>query len=195
MPLCYKTLNTWGIRRKFANFAKIREKEVDILLTILGIAALMLGLFLCLRPYVPSVLASYGGLWLLQWGGMIDVPTVTLSFWGVMVVLVVMTNSMLSPTLVKATQGLPHILVTSAAGMLLGMTLGYYASMVVGAVVGAAAGAVFFARTPKGKGLQFPSQRFLQYLCAKGFPTVVSVVLTGIAIMVAIAAYNSMPHF
>ena len=167
---------------------------MDILLTILGIALLLLGLFLCLRPYVPSVLASYGGLWLLQWGGLIDIPTVTLSYWGVMVVIVVTISSMQSPVMVKATQGLPHILITSFAGMLLGMTMGYYASMVIGAVLGAAAGGIYFARTPKGAALQFPSKRFLQYLCAKGFPTVISVSLTGIALMVAIAAYNSVPH-
>jgi hypothetical protein len=68
--------------------------------------------------------------------------------------------------------------------------MGYYASMVIGAAVGAVAGGVFFARTPKGAALRFPSKRFLQYVCAKGFPTVISVSLTGIAIMVAVAAYN-----
>lgn len=163
---------------------------MDILLTVLGVLLMGVGLFLCLRPYVPSALASYGGLWLLQWGGLVDVPTVTLSFWGVVVVIVVTINSMQSPAMVKATQGLPHIVMTSMAGMLLGMMMGWYASMVIGAVVGAAAGGVFFARTPKGAALRFPSMRFLQYLCAKGFPTVVSVALTGIAMMVAIAAYN-----
>lgn len=163
---------------------------MEILLTVLGVVLMGFGLFLCLRPYVPSVLASYGGLWLLQWGGLMDVPTVTLSFWGVVVVIVVTINSMQPPVMVKATQGLPHIVLTSIAGMLLGMMMGYYASMVIGSVVGAAAGGVFFARTPKGAALQFPSRRFVQYLCAKGFPTIVSVSLTGIAIMVAIATYN-----
>lgn len=82
------------------------------------------------------------------------------------------------------------MLITSVAGMLLGLMMGYYASMVIGAAVGAVAGGVFFARTPKGAALRFPSKRFLQYVCAKGFPTVISVSLTGIAIMVAVAAYN-----
>ena len=166
---CYKTLKGarhWG---KIANFAKI-SKIVDVLLTILGVMLLGLGLYLCVRPYVPSVLASYGGLWLLQWGGLMEVPTVTLSYWGVMVVIVVTINSMQQPALTKATQGLPQ--------------------MVIGAAVGAVAGGVFFARTPKGAALRFPSKRFLQYVCAKGFPTVISVSLTGIAIMVAVAAYN-----
>ena len=62
------------------------------------------------------------------------------------------------------------------------------AAMIVGAVVGAVAGGIFFARTPKGAALHFPSKRFLQYLCAKGFPTVVSVSLLGMALMVAVVA-------
>lgn len=163
---------------------------MDVLLTILGVMLLGLGLYLCVRPYVPSVLASYGGLWLLQWGGLMEEPTVTLSYWGVMVVIVVTINSMQQPALTKATQGLPQMLITSVAGMFLGLMMGYYASMVIGAAVGAVAGGVFFARTPKGAALRFPSKRFLQYVCAKGFPTVISVSLTGIAIMVAVAAYN-----
>jgi len=150
---------------------------------------LLLGLYLCIRPHVPSVIASYGGIWLLQWSGLLDFPTVTLSYWGIMTVIVVTISSMLSPALVKATQGLLHITITSLAGMLLGLTAGY-APMIVGAVIGAVAGAVFFARTPKGAGLQFPSSRFLQYLCAKGFPTVISVSLTGIAVMMALMKSN-----
>ena len=111
-------------------------------MTILGVMLLGLGLYLCVRPYVPSVLASYGGLWLLQWGGLMEVPTVTLSYWGVMVVIVVTINSMQQPALTKATQGLPQMLITSVAGMLLGLMMGYYASMVIGAAVGAGGGGV-----------------------------------------------------
>lgn len=143
---------------------------MDVLLTILGVMLLGLGLYLCVRPYVPSVLASYGGLWLLQWGGLMELPTVTLSYWGVMVVIVVTINSMQQPALTKATQGLPQMLITSVAGMLLGLMMGYYASMVIGAAVGAVAGGVFFARTPKGAALRFPSKRFFAVCLCQGLP-------------------------
>jgi len=164
---------------------------VDILLAISGIIMLLLGIYLCIRPHIPSVIASYGGIWLLQWSDILDFPSVMLSYWGIMVVIVVTILSMLPPTLVKATQGLVPMTVTSVAGMALGLTMGY-APMIVGAAVGTVAGAVFFSRTPKGAGLGFPSSRFLQYLCAKGFPVVISVSLTGIAMMLALMKYNSL---
>lgn len=159
---------------------------METLLAISGVAMLLLGLLLCVRPYVPPVIPSYGGIWLLQWSDALDFPSVMLSYWGVMAVIVVTVCVLLPPALVKATQGLPHIAGTAVAGMAVGMTIGYK-SMIAGTILGTVAGAVFFARTEKGRGLDFPSSRFLQYLCAKGFPTVISVALTGIAIMVALA--------
>ena len=87
-----------------------------------------------------------------------------------MVVIVVTINSMQQPALTKATQGLPQMLITSVAGMLLGLMMGYYASMVIGAAVGAVAGGVFFARTPKGAALRFPSKRFFAVCLCQGLP-------------------------
>ncbi|MDQ9826966.1 hypothetical protein RFZ44_27215, partial [Acinetobacter sp. 163] len=81
---------------------------------------LLLGIYLCIRPHIPSVIASYGGIWLLQWSDILDFPSVMLSYWGIMVVIVVTILSMLPPTLVKATQGLVPMTVTSVAGMALG---------------------------------------------------------------------------
>lgn len=106
--------------------------------------------------------------------------------------LVIITLSMLPQTLVKATQGMTHITVSSLAGMLLGMTFGY-APMIIGAFVGAVAGAVFFSRTPGGAGLKFPSSRFVQYFCAKGLPAVIVVCLFGIAIEVAVLQHFYQP--
>lgn len=162
---------------------------MEILLASLGILLLLLGLYLCIRPHVPSVIASYAGIWMLQWSGMLNFPTVTLSYWGIMVVIVVTVSALLPPALVKATQGLFPIGITSLAGMLAGLSFGY-APMVIGAVAGTIAGGVYFSRTPKGAGLNFPSSQFLQYLCAKGFPTVISVSLTGIAILMALSKYS-----
>lgn len=164
---------------------------MSILLVIAGIAVLALGVCLCVRPYVPSPIISYGGLWLLQWSGAISVPQASLSFWGVVVAVMAVISYLETPSLIKTTQGTTHITVTSLAATLLGMTMGHYATMVVGACVGAVAGAVFFARTSKGAALEFPSSKFVRYMCAKCFPTAVTMALTGIAAMVAIAEYNS----
>ena len=161
---------------------------MEISLIIAGAILMVGGIYLCIRPYVPSVIASYGGLWLLQWSGAVSVPAQALGYWGAMVFLVFTISSLQSPALTKATQGTVPITLTSLAGMVVGLSLASYAALLVGAVGGAVAGGIFFARTPKGAALHFPSKRFLQYLCAKGFPTVVSVSLLGMALMVAVVA-------
>lgn len=163
---------------------------MDISLLILGVLLLACALWLCIRPHIPAVIAAYGGLWLLQWGGWLAFPSVMLSYWGVMTVVVIIITSLLPQPLVKTTQGMVHITVASFAAMLLGMTMGY-APMIIGAFVGAAAGGVVFARSPKGRVLDFPSARFLQYICAKGLPVVIAVSLVGIAIEVALVQYSN----
>ena len=162
---------------------------MSIALLILGIILLASSVYFNLRPHIPAVIPAYGGLWVLQWGEWLTMPSVMLSYWGVMVMIVIIITSMQPQTIVKATQGLPHITIGSVCAMLTGATIGY-AAMVIGAFAGAIVGGIYFARTPKGKGLAFPSKRFLQYLCAKGLPTVITVSLLGIAIMVAAAEYR-----
>ncbi len=161
---------------------------MDIALLISGILLMLLSLYLCVRPHIPAVIAAYGGLWLMQWSELLVFPSVMLSYWGVMTMIVVIIVSMLPQPVVKATQGMRHITVGALAGMLLGATIGY-APMIIGAFAGALAGCVVFARTPKGSVLRFPSARFVQYFCAKGLPAVVTVSLVGIAIEVAAVQY------
>lgn len=162
---------------------------MNIFLLIAGILLLALSVYLIVRPHFPSVIASYGGLWALLLGDWLDVPMRMLTYWGAMVVVVLIITSMQQRTLVKATQGMVHICLGALTGMALG-AVGGYALMVVGAAVGATLGAVVFARTPGGSGLDFPSQRFLQYLCAKGLPAVISVSIIGIAILIAAVEYE-----
>ena len=180
------------MQSKSAEACRHATKETDrmeVFLVISGILLLLFSLYFCIRPHIPAVIPAYGGIWLLQWSGMLHFPSVMLSYWGIMVVIVVTVSALLPPALVKATQGLFPIGITSLAGMLAGLSFGY-APMVIGAVAGTIAGGVYFSRTPKGAGLNFPSSQFLQYLCAKGFPTVISVSLTGIAILVALSKYS-----
>ncbi len=157
---------------------------MEIFLLVAGILLMASSLYFCIRPHIPAVIPAYCGLWLMQGSGILAFPGVMLSYWGAMVVVVIIITSMLPQPLVKATQGMVHITVGTLAAMLIGATIGY-APMIIGAVVGAAAGATVFARTPKGAALKFPSARFLQYFCAKGLPTIIAVSLIGIAIEVA----------
>lgn len=190
-----RTKKTVNLQSKSAEACRHATKETDrmeVFLVISGILLLLFSLYFCIRPHIPAVIPAYGGIWLLQWSGMLHFPSVMLSYWGIMVMLVIITLSMLPQPLVKATQGMTHITVSSLAGMLLGMTFGY-APMIIGAFVGAVAGAVFFSRTPGGAGLKFPSSRFVQYFCAKGLPAVIVVCLFGIAIEVAVLQHFYQP--
>lgn len=165
---------------------------METALAIHGIVLLLLGIYLCLRPHVPSALASYAGIWILEYSGKLDFPTVMLSYWGIMVAFVITVSLMQPQALVKATQGMAHTTTASLAGMFLGLTLGY-SEMIIGAALGAVAGMFLFSRTPKGAALDIRTARFWQYLCAKGFPIVISVALSGIALMVALKEYRTLP--
>ena len=155
---------------------------MDVVLLISGILFMLSSLYFCVRPHIPAVIPAYGGLWLLQWSGMMAFPSVMMSYWGIMAVVVIIIVSMLPQPVVKATQGMAHITVGAVAGMLIGATIGY-APMIVGCMV--------FVRTPKGKALGLLTSRFVQYFCAKGLPVVVTVSILGIAIEVAAVQYSN----
>ena len=163
---------------------------MDVVLLISGILFMLSSLYFCVRPHIPAVIPAYGGLWLLQWSGMMAFPSVMMSYWGIMAVVVIIIVSMLPQPVVKATRGMAHITVGAVAGMLIGATIGY-APMIVGAFAGAFAGCMVFVRTPKGKALGLLTSRFVQYFCAKGLPVVVTVSILGIAIEVAAVQYSN----
>lgn len=158
---------------------------MEMLLLTAGVAMLALSVFLCIRPYIPAALTAYASLWLLQWSGTVIFPTSTLSYWGIMVLIVVVVTSMLPAPLAKATQGMVHITVSAIAGMVLCMAI-HHAAMIPGAFTGALAGTLFYSRTAAGKALQFPSSRFVQYFCAKGLPVVITISLIGIVLRYSI---------
>lgn len=161
---------------------------MEIFLLILGILLMASSLYLCVKPHIPAVIASYGGLWVIQWSGMLAFPSRMMSYWGVMTVVVIIILSMLPQPLLKTTRGMIHITVASFCGMLIGASMGY-APMIIGSFIGAFAGCLIFSRTPKGVALNFPSSKFVQYFCAKGLPAVVTISLIGIAIEVAMVQY------
>ena len=162
---------------------------MEIFLLILGIALMALSLYLCVRPHVPAVVAAYGGLWVMQWSGMLEFPSRMMSYWGIMAVVVIIILSMLPQPLVKTTRGMTHITVASLCGMLIGASMGY-APMIVGAFVGAFVGCMVYSKTPSGAALRFPSSKFIQYFCAKGLPAVVTISIIGIAIAVSAVQYR-----
>ncbi|MCI9286131.1 MAG: hypothetical protein HFJ91_10190 [Muribaculaceae bacterium] len=104
-------------------------------------------------------------------------------FWGVAMVIVIALGFMLPPGVARSRKGLPYIAGGALAGMAVGLTFSH-AALVAGAFIGAVLGGVAYARTPQGKVLEFPTSRFLNYLCAKGLPAVVTMSIAGTAAII-----------
>lgn len=108
-------------------------------------------------------------------------------FWGLAMLIAVALGLMLPPSVTRSRIGMSYICGASFAGMLVGLALSSHAAVVAGAFAGAALGGVAFAKTPSGKVLEFPTSKFLNYLCAKGLPAVVTMSIIGTAAGVLMA--------
>ena len=97
---------------------------------------------------------------------------------------------------------LQYALIAIAGGALAGMAVGLlacsfttsigilYTSMISGTVAGIFFGFLLYSRTPDGRPVGIGSGHFFQYLLAKGFPTAITVMQIGVAIVLAVAVYN-----
>lgn len=159
---------------------------MSVILLISGIVALVAGFVAILRPYIPGAVLAYAGLWLLKWSGELHPSVELLASWGAIVAVVVVIDIMLPSGVTRAPNGMTYMGVGGLVGLFVGMTGFSLAWAVIGAAAGVFLGSVAYARTPGGRALDFPSSRFFQYLCAKGLPAVVTLGITGIAILLAI---------
>ncbi|MDE5751883.1 MAG: hypothetical protein K2H88_04510 [Duncaniella sp.] len=126
--------------------------------------------------------------------GLLPGETLPLSgyiFWAVAMLIVVALGLILPPAINGSRIGTPYVCGASMAGMLVGLATSSHAAMVAGAFIGAVLGGIAFAKTPAGKILEFPTSKFLNYLCAKGLPVVVTMSIIGTAAAVLIAAWPS----
>lgn len=120
-----------------------------------------------------AAVTAYAGL-LLTGLTAVTANLQTLVFWGVAAVIVTAICHMLPAAVATSQRGIGYIAGAALAGACVGMAAAH-GWMVVGAVTGALLGGLAYGKTPAGKGLGFPSYRFLNYLCAKGLPAAVTV--------------------
>lgn len=146
---------------------------------ILGIILLASSLVFTVRPVIPATFAAYASLWLIKWSGAVPMPPAILAFWGVATLLVLCIDFLLPRQVTASRAGLAYLGGGSLAGMLVGLIFSY-PLMIAGAAVGAVLGAMAYSRTPGGKTIKFPSSRFIQYLCAKGLPIIVTICIIGV---------------
>lgn len=139
---------------------------ISLTLLAIGIAAV----FLC-RIWAP--LLTIAGLSLLYFAGPeSDFSQNQYWFWAIAALIAAGINFMLPPAIASQRAGVSYI----AGGALVGAAVGVLissASMIVGSVLGAFFGSWAYSRTPAGRILDFPSRRYVNYICAKGLPAIV----------------------
>ena len=141
--------------------------------------------------------AALAVLGLARKGGypLLPINVTILTGWLVMT-LVVMFACYLQPPVVRAqTKGWGYM----AGGALVGMALGLlghtvssgvsmmYGIMVVATAAGTVIGFLLYTNTPDGRPVAPRSGHFFKYLLAKGFPTAITVMQMGVALVLLIA--------
>lgn len=154
---------------------------MTMILTILASLLLAASVVLAFLPSRWSVMTAWVGLLLMGIGSGLAIGVAIYIFWGVAAAIVIALSYLLPPGITRSTRGNGYIVGATLAGALVGLVLSH-AGMIVGAVLGAFCGALAYSRTPAGTALAFPSGKFLNYLCAKGLPAVITMCTVGTAI-------------
>lgn len=142
--------------------------------------------------FVNGTYAAVAAFFGLCCTGLIPGETISMTsyiFWGTAMIIVVALGFILPQEVSRSRLGTPYICGASLAGMLVGLALSSHAAIITGAFAGAALGGIAYARTPAGKVLEFPTSRFLNYLCAKGLPATVTMSIIGTAAGILMAGW------
>lgn len=113
--------------------------------------------------------------------------------------LVVTLAVMMQPVPVRTqTRGMGYIVIGALVGLAVGLLAFSFASnitflysvMIMAVIAGIVLGFLLYTKTPDGRPVSPGSGNFLRYLLAKGFPTAITVMQTGV-VLVLIIAVNS----
>lgn len=152
------------------------------------------------RPTIAPSLSFLGLLALsfVRVNNMLFVNNTILTGWLCMT-LVVTFATMLQPESVKRqTKGMAYMIGGGLAGLAVGLlgrsfdtaiTL-QYTCMILGVTVGVTLGFLLYSRTPSGMPVRPGSGNFFRFLLAKGFPTAITLMMLGVALVILINIYN-----
>lgn len=159
-------------------------------------------IIICSIAVVASVLAAYRSMsWAPAIGwcalavlmSVTEVTIPTIIFWGIAAAIAVAIGLMLPRVVADSRQGLPFMMTGALAGAFVGMLFPYSnAGMILGAVLGTAFGLIIYSRTSSGAILGFPSKKFFNYACAKGFPAVVTACICALAVLQIVQLIQSL---
>ncbi len=162
--------------------------EITIAVMVVSILLLIAGVVLSFFPKRYAVAPAYAGLLGIGLTA-VHASASALVFWGVAAAIVLAIGYMLPRAVATSRKGVGYITGAVLAGAFVGMVVSH-GWMVVGAVAGALLGGIAYSKTPVGRPMEFPSSKFLNYLCAKGLPAVVTVAIVGTAILWLTAAFG-----
>ena len=113
--------------------------------------------------------------------------------------LVVIFIVILQPDQVRLqTRGMTYFIAGGIAGLAVGL-LGFsfcqsislrYTCMALGVLAGVALGFLLYTNTPDGRAIRPGSGYFFRYLLAKGFPTAITLMMPGVALVLLVAIKN-----
>lgn len=122
----------------------------------------------------------------------VKVPTwQSIAFWGAAAAIAFSINQLLPQHISRSRIGLGYIAGASLTGTFAGILLSQ-AGMIIGAVAGAFIGALAFSRTPRGSDIRYPFSKFINYVCAKGMPAVITACICGLSAMNIILLIQSL---
>lgn len=144
---------------------------------LMAIAAVMM-----FYPRTPASVVAYMAMWTGHLSGYTPFDTADFVFWAIVTAIVFANNRMLPRFVRESRRGVGYIAGGAIAGMAVGLTFYRPASVILGSAFGAIIGAVAYARTDRGKVLDFPHVKFFNYLGAKGIPATVTSSMIGLII-------------
>ena len=118
--------------------------------------------------------------------------------WLCMTIVVTLATLMQPIPVRNTTRGMGYITVGALVGMAVGLlafTVSYqldmlYGLMIVATAVGVFLGFLLYTNTPDGRAIGVSSGNFFRYLLAKGFPTAITVMQIGVALVIVISLYQ-----
>ncbi len=192
-------------RQPYAPLQQLKHKNI-MTVTVIIISCILFAASLALLPLrmLAAPACAFMGLMTLSFAKSADgyplVPVngTILIGWLCMTV-VVTTATLLQPVAVRNTRrGMGYIIVGALAGMsvgILGYTVASQVSMLYGIMIAATEAGTFlgfllYTNTPEGRAINVASGNFFRYLLAKGFPTAITVMQIGVALVLTIALYK-----
>ncbi len=173
------------------HFHMATSATLIIAIMVVSMILLIASIILTFMSNTFAVLAAFAGLAGIGLTA-VHATSTPLIFWGIATVIVLILQYLLPKNISTSRRGVGYIAGAALAGTFVGLAISHE-WMIIGAVAGAILGGIAYSRTPAGSVMEFPSSKFLNYLCAKGLPAVVTMSIVGTALLWLIAAFSSNP--